>query len=125
MADFKIGVIIDSFRTDITTAVKKAASVGAQGIQVYATRGEMAPENMNEQKRSDFRKLVADNGLVISALCGDLGGGFADKDENPARIEKSKRILDLAKELGTDIVTTHIGVVPSDPGHDRFKIMQE
>ncbi len=125
MADFRIGVIIDSFRTDITTAVKKAASIGAQGIQVYATRGEMAPENMNEQKRSDFRKLVADNSLVISALCGDLGGGFADKDENPARIEKSKRILDLAKELGTDIVTTHIGVVPSDPGHDRFKIMQE
>lgn len=125
MADFRIGVIIDSFRTDITTAVKKAASVGAQGIQVYATRGEMAPENMNEQKRSDFRKLVADNGLVISALCGDLGGGFADKDENPARIEKSKRILDLAKELGTDIVTTHIGVVPSDPAHDRYKIMQE
>ena len=109
MADFRIGVIIDSFRTDTVTAVKKAASVGAQGIQVYATRGEMAPENMNEQKRADFRKLVADNGLVISALCGDLGGGFADKDENPARIEKSKRILDLAKELGTDIVTTHIG----------------
>ncbi len=125
MADFSIGVIIDSFRTDTVTAVKKAAEVGAQGIQVYATRGEMAPENMNEQKRSDFRKLVADNGLVISALCGDLGGGFADKDENPARIEKSKRILDLAKELGTDVVTTHIGVVPSDPSHDRYKIMQE
>jgi sugar phosphate isomerase/epimerase len=125
MADFRIGVIIDSFRTDTVTAVKKAASVGAQGIQVYATRGEMAPENMNEQKRADFRNLVADNGLVISALCGDLGGGFADKDENPARIEKSKRILDLAKELGTDIVTTHIGVVPSDPAHDRYKIMQE
>ncbi len=125
MADFSIGVIIDSFRTDTVTAVKKAAEVGAQGIQVYATRGEMAPENMNEQKRSDFRKLVADNGLVISALCGDLGGGFADKGENPARIEKSKRILDLAKELGTDVVTTHIGVVPSDPSHDRYKIMQE
>jgi sugar phosphate isomerase/epimerase len=125
MADFRIGVIIDSFRTDTVTAVKKAASVGAQGIQVYATRGEMAPENMNEQKRAEFRNLVADNGLIISALCGDLGGGFADKDENPARIEKSKRILDLAKELGTDIVTTHIGVVPSDPAHDRYKIMQE
>ena len=40
-------------------------------------------------------------------------------------MEKSKRILDLAKELETDIVTTHIGVVPSDPNHDRYKIMQE
>ena len=33
--------------------------------------------------------------------------------------------MDLAKDLETDIVTTHIGVVPSDPNHDRYKIMQE
>lgn len=125
MGRFPIGVIIDSFRTDITTAVKKAASVGAQGIQVYATRGEMSPENMTAAKISEFKKLVADNGLVISALCGDLGGGFGNKDENPERVEKSKRIIDLAKELGTDVVTTHIGVVPADPSHERYGIMQE
>ena len=45
MYNFPIGVIIDSFRTDIPTAVKKAAEVGADGIQVYASMGEMAPEN--------------------------------------------------------------------------------
>lgn len=125
MGRFPIGVIIDSFRTDITTAVKKAASVGAQGIQVYATRGEMSPENMTAAKIAEFRKLVADNGLVISALCGDLGGGFGNKDENPERVEKSKRIIYLAKELGTDVVTTHIGVVPQDPSHERYGVMQE
>ncbi len=125
MYKFPIGVIIDSFRTDIPTAVKKAASVGAQGIQVYATRGEMAPENMTASKKSEFKKLVADNGLVISALCGDLGGGFGNKDDNPAKVEKSKRIIDLAKELGTDVVTTHIGVVPQDKSNPRYGIMQE
>ena len=126
MGRFPIGVIIDSFRTDITTAVKKAAGVGANGIQVYATRGEMAPENMNAAKISDFRNLVADNGLVISALCGDLGGGgFCFADRNPEKIEKSKKIIDLAKELGTDVVTTHIGVVPGDKNEDRYKVMQE
>ncbi len=125
MSNFSIGVIINSFRLDTVSAVKKAAEVGAQGFQVYATRGEMAPENMNAKKIADFRNLVADNGLVISALCGDLGGGFGNREENPAKIEKSKRILDLAKELGTDIVTTHIGVVPGDPCHERYKIMQE
>ena len=122
---FPIGVIIDSFRTDIATAVKKAAAVGAQGIQVYATRGEMSPENLVGSKRTDFKNLVADNGLVISALCGDLGGGFGNKNENPERIEKSKRIIELAKELGTNVVTTHIGVVPQDSNHERYKIMQE
>lgn len=122
---FPIGVIIDSFRTDTASAVKKAAAVGAQGIQVYATRGEMSPENLVGEKRSDFKNLVADNGLVISALCGDLGGGFGNRDENPERVEKSKRIIELAKELGTDVVTTHIGVVPQDSNHERYKIMQE
>ncbi len=126
MGRFPIGVIIDSFRTDITTAVKKAADVGAQGFQVYATRGEMSPENMNATKISEFKKLVSDNGLVISALCGDLGGGgFCFADRNPEKIEKSKRIIDLAKELDTNVVTTHIGVVPEDKNIDRYKVMQE
>ena len=126
MGRFPIGVIINSFRTDTVSAVKKAAEVGAQGFQVYATSGEMAPENMNAAKIAEFKKLVADNGLVISALCGDLGGGgFSFADRNPAKIEKSKRIIDLAKELGTDVVTTHIGVVPEDKNADRYKVMQE
>ena len=126
MKKFPIGIIINSFRTDIPTSVRKAAECGAQGIQVYSTHGEMAPENLSPEKRREFLNLVKDNGLIISALCGDLGGGgFIHKDLNKERVEKSKRILDLAKDLETDIVTTHIGVVPSDPNHDRYKIMQE
>lgn len=123
--DFKIGVIVDSFRIDIREAVLKAVEVGAQGIQVYTTKGPMAPENLNSGQRKEFLDYVTSNGLVISALCGDLGEGFADAKNNPARIEKSKRIMDLAKDLNTDVVTTHIGVVPPDPKHPRWAILQE
>ncbi|MDR1629718.1 MAG: sugar phosphate isomerase/epimerase [Oscillospiraceae bacterium] len=126
MADFSIGVIVDSFRTDIKTGVQKAAALGAQGIQVYSTRGAMAPENLDAAARREFLDYVKANGLVISALCGDLGGGgFTHPELNAEKIEKSKRILDLAKELETDVVTTHIGVVPNDPQHPRYQIMQE
>lgn len=126
MYKFSVGVIVDSFRLPMKEAVKKAKEVGAQGIQVYASNGDMAPENMTPQKISEFKKLVSDNGLVISALCGDLGGGgFVYPEKNASRVEKSKRIVDLAKKLGTDIVTTHIGVVPSDETLPRYKIMQE
>jgi sugar phosphate isomerase/epimerase len=86
----------------------------------------MAPENLTTSKRKEFASLVAENGLVISALCGDLGGGgFTVKENNPDKIKRSKDILYLAKELGTDVVTTHIGVVPEDVNHDRYKILQE
>lgn len=126
MKDFSIGVILDSFRTDIYTALDKAAAMdGVKGFQVYATGGDMAPEQMDAQKRREFRQAVADRGLVISALCGDLGYGFTDPERNPGLIERSKRILDLAVELGTTLVTTHIGVVPRDPSDPQYGVMQE
>ena len=126
MYNFPIGVIIDSFRCDLKEAVKKAADLGANGIQVYASRGEMDPDNMTPAKRKEFLDVVKSNGLVISALCGDLGGGgFSIPENNPWKIEKSKRILEMAKELETDVVTTHIGVVPEDVNHERYKIMQD
>jgi sugar phosphate isomerase/epimerase len=125
MYNFSIGVILESFRTDLYSALKKAAEIGAQGIQVYSTYGELSPDNLTAEKRRDFVDIVKSHGLTISALCGDLGHGFGNAKKNPQLIEQSKKILYLAKELGTDIVTTHIGVIPQDHNHDRYKIMQE
>lgn len=125
MYNFSIGVILESFRLDRSNAIKKAAQMGANGIQMYATNGENSPENLTPEKRRSLLAEVKDSGLVFSALCGDLGMGFGNKELNPSLIEKSKRILDLAKDLETDIVTTHIGVVPQDKNHERYKIMQE
>ena len=76
MYDFSIGVLLESFRSDIPTALKKASSLVVQGIQVYATKGELSPEKMSHAKRREFLQMVKDHGLVISALCGDLGHGF-------------------------------------------------
>lgn len=125
MYQFPIGVILESFKLSRSEAIKSAASLGAKGIQMYATSGENAPENLNKAERKALLDEVKSSGLVFSALCGDLGMGFGHKEKNPELIEKSKRIVELAKDLETDIITTHIGVVPSDPNHDRYKIMQE
>ncbi len=121
----KIGVLLESFKQPIDESLRLASELGCSGIQVYATNGELAPENLKGAKIIEFKNKVRDNGLTISALCGDLGGGFMDKAKNPEKIAKSKAILYLAKELGVDIVTTHIGIVPEDFKSDRYKIMQE
>ena len=125
MSELKIGVIVDSFRCGLKDGLKKAAEIGAQGVQMYATTGELSPENLTSAKIKEVRDMVASNGLVISAICGDLGGGgFMFKEMNSEKIEKSKRIMDNALELGANIITTHIGAVPSVK-NDRYKIMQE
>lgn len=125
MYQFPIGVMLDSFKLETNEAIKKAAEIGAKGVQMYATTGEHAPENMSAQARKELLKRMKDQGLVFSAICGDLGMGFGKEDKNPELIEKSKRILELAKDLECDIVTTHIGVVPQDKNHPRYQIMQD
>ena len=125
MYQFPIGVMLDSFKLETNEAIKKAAAIGAKGVQMYATRGEHAPENMSASARKELLDRMKSSGLVFSALCGDMGMGFWNPEKNPMLIEKSKRILDLAKELECDIVTTHIGVVPEDKNHPRYQIMLE
>ena len=125
MYAFPIGVMVDSFRVETKQAVMLAAKTGAKGLQMYSTTGVNSPENLKGQSRRDLLAFVKDQGMVFSAICGDLGHGFGNKERNPELIEKSKRILDFAKDMETDIVTTHIGVVPEDPSHERYKIMQQ
>ncbi len=125
MKSFPIGVIIESFKKPLLECLDLTRSIGAQGLQLYATKGETAPENLVGEKRKAFLNEVKARGLRISALCGDLGHGFWDKERNPELIRRSKLILEMAKELETDVVTTHIGVVPEDPHHPRYKILQD
>lgn len=121
----KIGVMVDSLRLPLYEGLKASKDMGADGVQIYAVEGELAPENFEQAARKKLKSYMDSIGLEISALCGDLGGhGFQDIQQNPIKIEKSKRILDLAVELGTSIVTTHIGIIPEDQNSPIYEAMQ-
>ncbi len=124
MYQFPIGVVLDCFPGSLKERLSLAEKLGLKGVQVYGIEGEISPE-MTVSARAEFKKELADRGLTLSAVCGDLGHGFFNPEHNKENIERSKRILELAKELGTDVVTTHIGVVPKDPSHPRYGIMQD
>ncbi|MBQ3816175.1 MAG: sugar phosphate isomerase/epimerase [Clostridia bacterium] len=115
----KIGAMVESFRLGFRAGVEKAAELGIEGIQAYATYGELAPENMTDDKIRETLDIVKSNGLCFSALCGDFGHGFMNPDDNKIYVEKSKRVLDLAKKLECNVVTTHIGTVPAEENETR------
>ena len=122
----KIGVITDcfGFGLPVATAIERAASLGFNGVQIYATTGEFSPDALDATARTNFKELLKAKGLEVSALCGDMGGhGFQIAEDNPARIEMTNRIVDLACELGTSVVTTHIGVIPSDKNDPTYAVM--
>ena len=120
----KIGVVTDCLKLPLEQALSTARRLGIDGVQIYATTGIFNPEELTSERKEFYRTLLKENGLEISALCGDMGGyGFEIEADNAIRIRKTKRILDLAQEFGTSIVTTHIGVIPTDTENPRFSVM--
>lgn len=122
MSIFKIGVISDWFHLGFKGGIEKAAEVGAEAVQLYAVRGEMSPDSITPASLKEKKDILASNGIKVSALCGDFGGhGFERAEDNVWKVEKSKRIVDLALELGSNVVTTHIGVVSGNENDESYK----
>ena len=120
----KIGVITDCFGKPHSEGIALAGSLGLSGVQIYATGGSFSPDTLSAEDKAYYKKLLSENSLVISALCADMGGyGFEREEDNPERIEKTKRIVDLAVEFGASVITTHIGVIPADKSEPRYKVM--
>ena len=85
----------------------------------------MLPTHWTPRAVAPCCKKSRSAGLCVSALCGDFGLGFTDPQRNPELIEKSKRIMELAVDLDTNVVTTHIGTVPEDTSCETYRIMQD
>lgn len=120
----KLGVITDCFKLPIKESICMAADLGFNGVQIYATTGEFSPETLTAERKAEIKALLKEKGLEISALCGDMGGhGFQIEKDNAERVEKTKRIIDLAEEFSVPVITTHIGVIPSDKTNPTYKVM--
>ena len=121
----KIGVITDCFKLPLEKSIALASELGFDGVQIYATSGEFSPE-LSAFERLSIKRILDREKLEVSALCGDMGGfGFQIEKDNPDRIEKTKRIIDLACDFDTRTVTTHIGVIPADVAHPRYSVMRD
>jgi sugar phosphate isomerase/epimerase len=120
-APFKVGILTDNLGLAGRDGIRKAAELGADGVQFYVTRGELDGTQMSLEAIADLRSFVSSLGLEISALCGDLFLGFLNPKTNPEAVRKTKVFLDMANELEVPTVTSHIGKLPEDPNSDAWK----
>ena len=96
MYQFPIGVMLESFRLPTPEAVKKAAEVGAKGIQMYSTNGEHAPENMTPAKCAELLDM-----LTILA-------DHYEAAEDPAKAAiKRRQIRDIRRAFSDDFPTPY------------------
>ena len=119
----KIGAIAESFNKPFKEAIESIAALELDGVQMYADT-ETVHAKMTAKEIKEVKKIIDGAGIKVSALCGDFGCDmYYTRDR--AQIDKEKRIMEIAKELGTDIVTTHIGVVSEDFNCKQYESMHE
>lgn len=119
----KIGAIAESFNKPFKEAIESIAALKLDGVQMYADT-KIVHVGMMVKDIKEVKKIIDGAGIAVSALCGDFGCDmYYTRDR--AAIDKEKRIMEIAKALGTDIVTTHIGVVPEDFDCKQYESMHE
>lgn len=118
----KIGVIVDSFRKDFRSSILEAKKIGADGVQIG--HKFLIGDHDFRVDVKEAKKILSDAGIQCSAVCADIGCNMFYTG-NRELIEREKKLLYIAKELGTNIATTHIGVVPDDKGAPQYNSMHE
>ena len=112
MKQYPIGIMLECFKKPFDESLRIAREIGADALQI----GLFALDQPHAARMEALDRIKS-NGLRVSAVCGDLGGhGFTRAEDNAAKIETSKRIMELALDFETNVVTTHIGVIPADRG---------
>jgi len=122
---FKTGVLLDSLQLPLSEAMAAVAEMTVETIQIFASSHHMSSGQLDMDSAKEIRKLMSGYKLELSALVGDLDGhGYERREENSGKIPRMKRIVDFANEVGTEIITTHIGVIPEDDD-EKYSVMQE
>jgi len=126
MRRLKVGAFLSSFRLDLKNALAKAQEIGLAGIQLSSLPPAINVEDISAKKAAEIIRIFKDHNLVISAVCGDIGG-FAVDDEREAgiRVAQTRRIMDNTRQLGVSIVQTHIGCIPEDFNDKKVVIMRK
>ena len=113
---FEIGVMFGCFRQDFDTGLETAKNIGASKLQV----GWGWKDLPAEEQRAILARIQS-HGLGVSAVCADFDG--IHRGEKGV-IELGKQSVDLALNLGTNVVTSHIGVIP-DTHNEQWKKMAD
>ena len=121
---FKIATLADWFGVGLIEGIRESQRCGAEGVQIYAA-GELDPRTISRAEVQRVKDTLRECGQSVTALCGELGGyGLERTEDNPEKIAYLKQVIDLGLELGCNVVTTHIGVVPKDKTNPRYEIMR-
>ena len=122
MLQLKKGIKLESLRMPLKQALATAAEIGAEAIEINA-RTELKPSELSRTGVRHLRKMLADLNLKVAAVNFPTRRGYDDPSNLDQRVEATKAALEMAYNLGCNVVTNRIGQIPTDVDDDRRMTM--
>jgi sugar phosphate isomerase/epimerase len=122
VTNLKIGIQTLSLRQPLKQALRTAARLGADGVEIDA-RTELPAGELSSTGLREFHKLLSDLNLRVSAVAFPTRCGYDVPDDLDRRVQATQAAMRFARELRTDVVINRVGQVPddaSDPGFTRL-----
>lgn len=119
MSYFKVGVMLGSLqKPTFEESVSFAYEIGADGFQM----GFTDEKPMDAERIAAGRAHIEKTGIEVSAVCGDIGS-WTDAERNVKKLAVMENIMNFSRDIGTHVVTGHIGVIPGDKKDPVYAVM--
>jgi sugar phosphate isomerase/epimerase len=109
----KIGLVLESLALPLKPALFEAAKLSVQGVQLDAV-GLLAPENLGDTARRDFRTQLRSLNLELTALHCPLRKGLDSYEFQEQRIDHVTKAMQLAYDLGAKKLILPMPKIPDD-----------
>jgi sugar phosphate isomerase/epimerase len=124
MRPLKIGIVAESTGLSLRQALVVAARAGASGVQVDAL-GKVSPGELGDTGRREFRNLLRSFDLQLAALNVPVRRGLDVADDLQPRIERVRKAMQLAFDLGARRVVVACPKIPAEENDARANLMRE
>ena len=122
MLKLKIGMNLMSLKQPFKTALATAAKLGVEAVEIDA-RYHLKPGELSSTGRRHLRKMLADLDLTVCAVQYPTRRGYDSLDELDRRVEGTKSAMQLAYDLGSNVVVNHVGRVPEDTDSSQWQTL--
>lgn len=109
----QIGVQLASLKLPFRQALDVAQRLGADAVELDA-RGDLRPSSITGTGLRQLRRLLEDRGLRVSAVGFMTRRGYHVAEDLEQRISATKKALDFAFALGTQVVVNQVGFIAAD-----------
>ena len=120
MSQLKLGVVLEAFGKPVRSALQAPSRLSVSGVQFNAVNA-LAPEQLTQTGRREFRTTLASFNLGLTALNCPLSSDLHDVERLPKRLILLKSVMQLAVDLGCRTLLLPLPKLPEGKDADTLR----